>query len=331
MQKILMGTHGDEVNQVQIHKIRMPAAGSAVNNKVMSMERKERFVIDHELNHAGEVNKARYMPQSHNLIATKTTSGEVHLFDYFKHPTKPLDADVHPNLRLLGHTSEGYGLSWNPLREGLLLSGSDDGIICLWDINQVSKVEVDPVYQVHNSHDGEEVEDVAWSQYDEGQYVSVGDDKRVNVWDMRKQGEAMSVEEAHQQEIMCVDTSPFDPCLILTGSMDCSAALWDLRNMQQPLFKFLFHKDHLTQCKFSPLQPQLLATSSADNLVCLWDLAQINDENDEAKNTTGMPNELKFVHAGHQAKVSDIAWNQNEKMTMASVSEDNVVQVWSVA
>jgi histone-binding protein RBBP4 len=55
------------------------------------------------------------MPQSHNIIATKTVGGEVHVFDYFKHPTKPNDWGIRPNLRLMGHNSEGYGLSWNPL------------------------------------------------------------------------------------------------------------------------------------------------------------------------------------------------------------------------
>ena len=76
------------------------------------------------------------MPQSHNIIATKTVSGEVHVFDQFRHPNRPSNmTEVKPNLRLSGHQREGYGLSWSPRKDGFLLSGSDDGIICLWDIN----------------------------------------------------------------------------------------------------------------------------------------------------------------------------------------------------
>jgi histone-binding protein RBBP4 len=76
------------------------------------------------------------MPQSHNIIATKTVSGEIHIFDQFKHPTRPTNmTEVKPNLKLSGHQREGYGLSWNPTKEGILLSGSDDGLICIWDIN----------------------------------------------------------------------------------------------------------------------------------------------------------------------------------------------------
>lgn len=53
------------------------------------------------------------MPQSHKIIATKTVSGEVHIFDYFKHGSTT-NEEVKPDLRLLGHTREGYGLDWNP-------------------------------------------------------------------------------------------------------------------------------------------------------------------------------------------------------------------------
>ena len=43
------------------------------------------------------------------------------------------------------------------------------------------------------------------------------------------------------------------------------------------------------------------------------------------------PPELLFVHGGHTAKVSDFSWNSNNPWTLASVSEDNVLQVWTMA
>ena len=41
-----------------------------------------------------------------------------------------------PQIRLTGHAKEGYGLSWNHLTEGQLLSASDDTTIRLWDVTQ---------------------------------------------------------------------------------------------------------------------------------------------------------------------------------------------------
>jgi hypothetical protein len=45
--------------------------------------------IEIKINHEGEVNRARYMPQNPCIIATKTPSSDVLVFDYTKHPSKP--------------------------------------------------------------------------------------------------------------------------------------------------------------------------------------------------------------------------------------------------
>ena len=43
------------------------------------------------------------------------------------------------------------------------------------------------------------------------------------------------------------------------------------------------------------------------------------------------PPELLFLHGGHTSKVSDFSWNAKDEWTIASVSEDNVLQVWNLA
>lgn len=115
-----------------------------------------RVQITQSINHTGEVNRARYMPQNPDLIATKTVMGEVYVFDRTKHPSQPLGDECKPNITLRGHTKEGcvsgsftgrgtevltlhsascrYGLSWNPLKgkEGHLLSASEDTTVCHW-------------------------------------------------------------------------------------------------------------------------------------------------------------------------------------------------------
>lgn len=106
-----------------------------------------------QINHEGEVNRARCMPQNPFFIATKTISAEVYVFDYSRHPSKPpQEGHCNPDFRLRGHKTEGYGLSWSPIREGHLLSGSDDSQICLWDINANPKnnrvIEARQIYQV---------------------------------------------------------------------------------------------------------------------------------------------------------------------------------------
>ena len=76
-----------------------------------------------------------YMPQNPTIIATKSPSPDVLIFDYTQHPSEPVeDSGINYQMKLTGHTKEGYGLSWNTNSRGLLLSASDDQTVCMWDV-----------------------------------------------------------------------------------------------------------------------------------------------------------------------------------------------------
>ena len=40
---------------------------------------------------------------------------------------------------------------------------------------------------------------------------------------------------------------------------------------------------------------------------------------------------MLFMHGGHTAKITDLSWNPNERNMIASVAEDNIIQVWQIA
>lgn len=152
------------------------------------------------------------MPQDQKIIATKTTEGEVHLFDYYKHPKEPTSDEVKPDLKLLGHSQEGYGLTWNPLKKGVLLSGSDDCKLIIWDINatNLNQQNQDGYLTYEDAHSSI-IEDVCWNNFDENMFISCGDDKKFKVWDVRDSPSRPKFSvEGHTQEIMSVDQSPFD-------------------------------------------------------------------------------------------------------------------------
>ncbi len=123
---LILGTHtsGGEPNYLMIYKVKVPS--SDINEKEELKDSDNKVDVSIKINHEGEVNRARHMPQTSNIIATKTVKGEIHIFDYHKHPSKPTDSAVKPELRLTGHTEEGYGLCWSNLQKGYLISGSYD-------------------------------------------------------------------------------------------------------------------------------------------------------------------------------------------------------------
>jgi WD40 repeat protein len=80
------------------------------------------------------------MPQNPQIIASKTPLSDVLIFNIDMHPLgKEQPGDCNPELRLKGHTREGYGLSWNANANGHLLSAADDHTVCLWNINMQPK------------------------------------------------------------------------------------------------------------------------------------------------------------------------------------------------
>lgn len=90
------------------------------------------------------------------------------------------------------------------------------------------------------------------------------------------------------------------------------------------------HTDQVYMVEWAPHNESILASCSADRRVGIWDLSRIGMEQTPEDAEDGPP-ELLFLHGGHTSKVSDFSWNRKSEWTMASVSEDNVLQVWNMA
>ncbi len=104
------GTHtnGSETDYLTLVEVRLPTA----DPKSLKQKYEEscdvyggfggaagKVEVVQRIPHNGEVNRARYMPQNPNIIATKTTQGDVFVFDTTKHSSKPdRDAPCRPNM-----------------------------------------------------------------------------------------------------------------------------------------------------------------------------------------------------------------------------------------
>lgn len=284
-----------------------------------------------KVKHEGEVNRARYMPQNHFMVASKGPSPEVYVFDLSKHPSFPeADSAPAPQHILRGHTSEGYGLAWDPHTKGKLLSGSEDCKVCMWDIAQAKEV----VQQAVSTFEGhtDVVEDVAWHTRDLNMIGSVGDDRAIILWDVRENPTepVHKIVNAHAGDINGIAFNPVNEFLFATSSADKTVALWDLRNLKTRMHTLLGHTDQVFQVEWAPFNETILGSCSADRRVNIWDLSRIGQEQSIEDAEDGPP-ELLFVHGGHTSKVSDFCWNRNDEWTVASVSEDNILQIWNMA
>ena len=286
------------------------------------------FLMIHQLS-------ARYMPQNQFIVATRGPSKEVYIWDLSKHTSFPAEnAPFCPQGVLLGHEDEGYAMAWSPHEEGRLLTGSDDTTVKLWDTKAAySKgatpgTQITPLlsFQAHTAT----VEDVAWHAKDPHMAGSVGDDQRLCLWDVRDANKAFkTVEKAHASDVNCVAFNPVNEHILATGSADASIHIWDMRVLSKPLSILSSHTDQVFKVEWSPINESIVGSCSADRRVALWDLSRIGQEQTPEDAEDGPP-ELLFLHGGHTSKVSDFCWLQGD-WTIASVSEDNVLQVWNPA
>uniref|UniRef100_A0A7M4FU69 RB binding protein 7, chromatin remodeling factor n=1 Tax=Crocodylus porosus TaxID=8502 RepID=A0A7M4FU69_CROPO len=311
---LVLGTHtSDEQNHLVVARVQIPNDDQFDVSQYDS-EKGEfggfgsvtgKIETEIKINHEGEVNRARYMPQNPCIIATKTPTADVLVFDYTKHPSKPdPSGECNPDLRLRGHQKEGYGLSWNSNLSGHLLSASDDHTVCLWDISagptEGKVIDAKAVFTGHSAV----VEDVAWHLLHESLFGSVADDQKLMIWDTRSNTTSKPSHsvDAHTAEVNCLSFNPYSEFILATGSADKTVALWDLRNLKLKLHSFESHKDEIFQV-----------------------------EEQSAEDAEDGPPELLFIHGGHTAKISDFSWNPNEPWVICSVSEDNIMQVWQMA
>ncbi|XP_066445389.1 histone-binding protein RBBP7-like [Eleutherodactylus coqui] len=96
---LVLGTHtSDEQNHLVVARVQIPNDDAQFDASHYDSEKGEfggfgsvsgKIETKIKINHEGEVNRARYMPQNPCIIATKTPSSDVLVFDYTKHPSKP--------------------------------------------------------------------------------------------------------------------------------------------------------------------------------------------------------------------------------------------------
>ena len=162
----------------------------------------------------------------------------------------------------------------------------------------------------------------------------MGDDKQLLLWDTRKKASDPSSRfggvEAHQAEVNCLAFNPFNEYVLATGSADKTVAVFDSRNLSQRLHTFSNHTEEVFQIGWNPGRETVLASCGADRRLMCWDLSRIGDEQTPEDAEDGPP-ELLFIHGGHTSKISDFAWNGNDDWVVASVAEDNILQIWQMA
>lgn len=315
-QRLLISTHTSQ-NEDEFIKI----LSATIPDTVFSDEESYdvRMDTEQQIRVKDDVNRTRMSHKMSNLIAARSDSEDVHVFDYTKHLS--METAFMPELVLKGHEKGGYGLSWNYNNKNVLATSGEDGLVCVFDIEKNTAERL-------TGHDGV-VGDCCFSFFNENVLFSCGDDKNIIVWDTRTKKHE-KIENAHTAEIYALNCSMLEDNVVCTGSKDTSVRVWDMRRTQKELFTLLSHKKEVLQVQFSPHFSNILASSGTDRRVCVWDLDRVGTLQTVEEKEDGPP-ELLFLHGGHTNTVCDFSFNSLEPWEIASVAEDNVIQIWQMS
>jgi histone-binding protein RBBP4 len=328
-QRLLVSTHtsGQEAEYLQILSVTFPDMITEDVDEPGQHFTDSKFRALQKIPVQEEVNRAKYNPLAPNLIAARSDSEDVCLYDYTKHLSK--STEPNPDLILKGHERGGYGLDWSRTDTNILISSGEDGLICYFDINKIAMEKKTVVcarkYAKHTSV----VNDVCFNCYNSNVFASVGDDRSLIIWDRRVESESV-VERAHNLDILTVEFNPLEEFILATGSADATVKVWDMRYLEKPLYTLAWHAKAVNQVRWSMHMSSVLASASMDRRICIWDVARAGMEMSKEDLLDGPP-ELLFVHGGHTNAVTDLCWNPLEKWEIASVAEDNILQIWARA
>ncbi|KAA8585685.1 hypothetical protein FQN60_004379 [Etheostoma spectabile] len=282
--RLVLGTHtSDEQNHLVIASVQVPNDDAQFDASHYDSEKGEfggfgsvsgKIEIEIKINHEGEVNRARYMPQNHCIIATKTPTSDVLVFDYNKHPTKPAgsaticlwDIGAGPKERKIvdaktiftGHTAVVEDVSWHLLHESLFGSVADDQKLMIHAVD------------AHTA----EVNCLSFNPYSEFILATGSADKTVALWDLRNLKLKLHSFESHKDEIFQVQWSPHNETILASSGTD--------RRLN---FIHGGHTAKISDFSWNPNEPWVICSVSEDNIMQVWQMAE-NIYNDEEPDNT---------------------------------------------
>ncbi|KAJ8944842.1 hypothetical protein NQ318_012989 [Aromia moschata] len=128
----------------------------------------------------------------------------------------------------------------NPLKRNLIIGGSNDGVVAVWDSN-VSKVKF--CMEAHKA----QVTSVAFSPVNSDLVVSTGLDRQFCFYDIVDNKCIASIPV--ENSLMAVDFSP-DGTYFVMASQNGLIYTYDSRNIQQPVHAFQAHKSAIKHLAF---------------------------------------------------------------------------------
>eukprot|EP00884_Botryococcus_braunii_P000435 jgi/Botrbrau1/10392/Bobra.0133s0001.1 len=151
------------------------------------------------------------------------------------------------------------------------------------------------------------------------------------LWDTRVTIKPAVKVEAHDAEVNCLDFNPFNEFVLATGSADKDGVhLRHAATEQAAAPAAATTQRRSSKSAGAPrTRPSWVPAGPTAASWCGTLAASATSSRQRTRRT--VPPELLFIHGGHTSKVSDFAWNPSIDWVIASVAEDNILQIWQMS
>eukprot|EP01134_Creolimax_fragrantissima_P000908 CFRG0908T1 len=153
-------------------------------------------------------------PSCGNWIATAASNGAIVLWDLNMH-------DVKKTARIIKeHDRSVHRIRFNALEHHLLLSGSQDGTMKMWDLRTKSN------HILSFNGRAESVRDIGFNPHNSTSFAAAFENGSVQVWDIRMPTTWETRIAAHQGPTFCINWHPEDKSVLASGGRDRVIKIW---------------------------------------------------------------------------------------------------------
>lgn len=235
-------------------------------------------------------------------------------------------------------------IQWNNMKTAELASGLTNGLLQVWDLQSIYKVDKSTYNQPTSFTvvDDCGINDISYMQ-DHPSIIAAGcESKYLQLFDTRSQNIVLkTLNSQGHNSINSLQFNSHNSNLLVTGGSDSSGQVnvHDIRKLATPVLTFshstgntnafISDNNSISKVQWNPFLPGvLLSAGMEDGLIKLWDTTATNDKHVDEKNYQAS---LIFTHAGHMLGVTDCCWDLFDPWTVASCSFDNSLHIWKPA
>lgn len=203
--------------------------------------------------------------------------------------------------------------AWSPFSPDILVTGSGDGTIQLWNCAD-HKLQPVHVFRGHSK----EIYSVNWSKLagNPSHFLSASWDTTIKLWDVNAPKGCLSTFSGHTDLVFCATMSPFNKNTFASVSCDSTLKLWDTNCTSRSIMTV---KDadsaELLSCDWSNCDANVVVTGSSDGLIKGFDIRKMT--------------KAVFELYGCDSAVRRVQCSYDSPYRLAASSFDNSTRVWN--